>query len=163
MLSIQAKEHKFSFITFKCFTLLLDHCSTVGVSHNWPSFSHFPKETNKWSVEKIVVGQFLLFHPSWSFVTTLTIALPVLVVQFGRRAWLKTELFYKYFICGLHNAKKGMMVFQTLSRFIWKFQVQLGPNESSIDLTWSDALIETPHKGIDICWLINQSNVYPST
>lgn len=61
------------------------------------SFSHFPKESNTLSVEKIVVGWFLLFHPS-SLVTTLTIACLVnnlFVLQFNRRTWLKAELCQK--------------------------------------------------------------------
>lgn len=42
----------------------LQHWLNVGVSENWLSFSHFPREAKQMKCgEKIVDGQFLPFHP----------------------------------------------------------------------------------------------------
>ncbi len=182
MLSIQAKEQTFCFITFKCFTWLLDHCSTdLMLAFLKIGFlsATFPERPSKWSVVKrSLMDSFCHFIQEvfiWPLVTTLTTScLACWVVQFDGTAWLNAGLCHKYtfYYMDLTMPPKNHAVFWTSSRFIWKVQGQLpGLNGSSTDLNWyfiweTSQILFVRHfddENNDICCVIEQSNMYPST
>ncbi len=153
----------------------LQHWLNVGVSQNWLSFSHFPREAKQMKCgEKIVDGQFLPFHPRSVYLAfghhSNNSCLACLIVQFDGTAWLKAGLCHKYtfYYMDLMLPKKIMLVFWTSSRFIWKFQGQLpGLNGSSTDLIWcfiweTSQILFVRHfddENNDICCVIEQSNM----
>ncbi len=79
----------------------LQHWLNVGVSQNWLSFSHFPREAKQMKCgEKIVDGQFLPFHPRSVYLAfghhSNNSCLACWVVQFDGTAWLNAGLCHKY-------------------------------------------------------------------
>ncbi len=135
----------------------LQHWLNVGVSQNWLSFSHFPREAKQMKCgEKIVDGQFLPFHPRSVYLAfghhSNNSCLACWVVQFDGTAWLKAGLCHKYTFY-------YMDLTMPPKKSCWFFEHRPDLFERSKDsslvsmaaaLIWSDALFGRPRK--DFLW-----------